>query len=154
MSRRSVKIFYGNKISYHRFMQPAIDKIVADDENSSVDIILIGPPAGVYETDNEEEDELAAAETGLPNDVSCAMFVIHNNWSDNEEENNSNQASSLGGQSKTLIDHGEVDDSSSAISDEEADYNIRERKRKNELKRKPTAKKKDDPKRKKSKLLM
>ena len=46
MSRRSVKSFYGNKISYHRFMQPAINEIVADDENSSADIILIEPPAG------------------------------------------------------------------------------------------------------------
>ena len=45
MSGRSVKSFYGNKISYHRFMQLAIDEVVADDENSSADIILIGSPA-------------------------------------------------------------------------------------------------------------
>ena len=87
MSRRSVKSFYSNKISYHRFMQPVIDEIVADDENSSADIILIGPPAGGYETDNEEEDEDAVAETALPNEVSSKMVVIHNNWSDNDEEN-------------------------------------------------------------------
>ena len=51
-------------------MQPAIDEIVADYENSSADIILTGPPAGGYETDNEEEDEETVAETGLPNEVS------------------------------------------------------------------------------------
>ena len=71
-------------------MQPAIDEIVADDEDSSADIILIGPPAGGYETDNEEEDEDAVAETGLPNKVSSEMVVIHNSWSDSEEENDSN----------------------------------------------------------------
>ena len=71
-----------------------------------------------------------------------------------EEENDSNQASSSGSQSKTLIDHGEVDDSSSGISDEHAYYTIRKWKKKNELKRKQTAKKKDDPQtKKKSKLL-
>ena len=130
-------------------MQPAIDEIVADYENSSADIILIGPPAGGYETDNEEEDEDAVAETGLPNEVSSEMVVIHNNWSDNEEENDSNQASSSGSQSKTLIDHGEFDDPSSGISDEEADYTIQKWKKKNELKRQQTAKKKDDPQTKK-----
>ena len=35
-------------MSYHRFMQTAIDEIVAD-ENSFADVILIGPPAGGYE---------------------------------------------------------------------------------------------------------
>ena len=83
------------------------------------------------------------------NKVSSEMIVIHNNWSDNEEENNSNQASSSGSQSKMLIDHGEVDDSCSGISDEEADYTIRKWKKKNELKRKQTAKKTDDPQREK-----
>ena len=53
-----------------------------------------------------------------------------------------------------MIDHGEVDDSSSGISDEEADYTIRKWKKKNELKRKQTAKKKDDPQTKKSELLL
>ena len=48
------------------------------------------------------------AETGLPNEASSEMVVIHNNWSDNEEENESNQASSSGSHSKTLIDRGEV----------------------------------------------
>ena len=52
MSGISVKRFYGKKISYHRFMQPAINEIVADDEISA-DNILNGPPAGGYETDNE-----------------------------------------------------------------------------------------------------
>ena len=98
MSGRSVKRFYGNKISYHRFMQLATDEVVTDDENFSADIILIGPPAEGYETDNEEKDEDTVAETGLPNEVSSEMVVIHNNWSDNEEENNSNQASSSGSQ--------------------------------------------------------
>ena len=140
-SWRSVKSFYGNKISYHRFMQPVIDEIVPDDENSSADIILIGPPAGGYETDNEEGDKDVVAETGLPNKVSSEMVVIHNNWSDNEEENNSNQARSSGSQSKRLIDHGEVDDSSSGISDEEAPFE--------NGRRKQTAKEKDDPQTKK-----
>ena len=152
MSRRSVKSFYGNRISYHRFMQRAIDETVADDENSSADIILIESPAAGYETDNKEEDgedEDALAETDFPKEVSSEMVVIHSNLSDNEEENDSNQASSSGSQSKTLIDHGEVDDFSSGISDEEADYIIRKWKKKNELKRKQTAKKKDDPQTKK-----
>ena len=125
MSGRSGKSFYGNKISYHRFMQAEINEIVADDENSSADIILIGLPAGGYETDNEEEDENAVTRTVLPNEVSSEMVVIHNNWSENEEENDSNQASSSGSQSKTLIDHGKVDYCSSGLSDEEADYTIR-----------------------------
>ena len=135
-------------MSYHRFMQPAIDEIVAD-ENSFADVILIGPPAGGYETDNEEEDKDAVAETGLPNKVSSEMVVLHNSWSDNEEENDSNQAWSSGSQSKRLIDHGEVYDSSSGISDEGADYTIRKWKKKSKLKRKQTANKKDDPQTKK-----
>ena len=52
--------------------------IVADDEISA-DNILDGPPAGGYETGNEEEDEVAVAETGLPNETSSEMVVIHNN---------------------------------------------------------------------------
>ena len=48
-----------------------------------------------------------------------------------------------------MIDHDEVDDSSSRVSDEEADYTIRKLKKKSKLKRKQTAKKKDDPQTKK-----
>ena len=51
-------------------MQLATDEVVTDDENFSADIILIGPPAEGYETDNEEKDEDTVAETGLPNEVS------------------------------------------------------------------------------------
>ena len=80
----SVRSFYGNKISQHRFMNDAINQIEADDPQSA-DIVMIGPPTEGQDSDLEHEDEDFVTETGLPDEVAGELEVMQ--YSDDDDNN-------------------------------------------------------------------
>ena len=46
-------------------MESSIDQVLENDSSAATDIILIGPPQGGYDTDQEEENEEDVPDNGL-----------------------------------------------------------------------------------------
>ena len=125
MEGRSVKSFYGKKTSHHRFMQSAIDQVI--DDESPADIILIGPPLGGLESDQEDENEDNVTDNGLPLEVSSELVVQQR---DNDGENEQTLEPTHGtppDQPDQLAEdeEDEEEEESSADDDEETDYTMR-----------------------------
>ena len=68
-------------------MESSTDQVFVND-SSAADIIIIGPPQGGYETDQEEENEENVPDNGLSYEVSSEL-VVHKK--DNDEEINENK---------------------------------------------------------------
>ena len=120
-----MKSFYGKKTSHHRFMQSAIDQVI--DDESPADIILIGPPLGGLESDQEDENEDNVTDNGLPLEVSSELVVQQR---DNDGENEQTLEPTHGtppDQPDQLAEdeEDEEEEESSADDDEETDYTMR-----------------------------
>ena len=81
----SVNNFYSKKISQHRFLRDAICE-VDDDNQQFADIVIIGPPTGGFDSDQENENEVADTEKDLPGEVAGEVEVLQYSVDDNNSE--------------------------------------------------------------------
>ena len=122
MEGRSVKSFYGKKTSHHRFMQSAIDQVI--DDESPADIILIGPPLGGLESDQEDENEDNVTDNGLPLEVSSEL-VVQQRDNDGENEQTLEPTHGTPPDQPDQLAEDKEEEESSADDDEETDYTMR-----------------------------
>ena len=81
----SVNNFYSKKTSQHRFLRDAICE-VDDDNPQCADIVIIRPPTGGFNSDQENEDEVADTEKDLPGEVAGEVEVLQYSADDNNSE--------------------------------------------------------------------